>query len=243
MKWTRIGLLAAWGAAMIVGLAFYASRRGDGRSTPASARPVLDPALVAQTARRASAGDVPAQLQMGIWCLEGQGQAPDYRQAARWLRPAAQAGNAEAEYRLGTLYQAGQGIERDPTNAVFWFKQAAAQHHGAALYNLGAMCEAGEGGAPDTHAAARYFQQAAELGDAYAQYNLARRCEEGHGVPKDQVQAWTWYDLANAGGVPDTLHARQALAARLTAAQLDAARRAVAEFRRRVATARQTNHP
>jgi len=172
---------------------------------------------------------------MGIWCLGPQGHLQDYRQAAEWLRKAAESGNVEAQYHLATLYQAGRGVERDFTNALSWFQKAAAQQHVAALFNLGSMYEAGQGSARDTEAAAGYFRQAAELGDAYAQYNMARRCEEGHGVARNLVEAWKWYELANAGGVPDTLHARAAIASRLSGEQLRQARRAAEEFRQQSA--------
>jgi TPR repeat protein len=233
--WLRIAVLAAIVAAVASGVAFYAIRPVDGPLANSTAPVTLDPALVAQTSVLASAGDLAAQLQMGVWWLGDQGHPQDYRQAAEWLRQAAESGNSYAQYHLATLYQAGRGVERDFTNALSWFKKAAAQHHVAALFNLGSMYEAGQGAARDTAAAAGYFQQAAELGDAYAQYNMARRCEEGHGVARNLVEAWKWYELANAGGVPDTLHARAAIASRLSGDQLREAHRAIEEFRQRSA--------
>ena len=235
MQWLRIGVLAAVAAVVAGGVAFYAMRPVDSPSANSTALGTLDPALVAQTSVRASAGDTAAQLQMGVWWLGDQGHPQDHRQAAEWLRQAAESGSAEAQYHLATLYQAGRGVERDFTNALSWFKKAAAQHHVAALFNLGSMYEAGQGAARDIEAAAGCFRQAAELGDAYAQYNMARRCEEGHGVARNPVEAWKWYELANAGGVPDTLHARAAIASRLSGDQLREAHRAVEEFRQRSA--------
>jgi TPR repeat protein len=233
MSWTRVIPLAAVGALAAAGVACYFLYSSDADTTALAPAPVADPALVAQTAARAASGDAEAQLQMGLWCLEGSSQKHDDRQAAEWLRKAAEAGNAEAQYRLGTLCQAGRGTERNATNAWAWFKKAADQRHVAALYNLGSMVEAGQGLARDTEAAARYFLQAAELGDAYAQYIMARRCEVGLGVPQNLAEAWKWYELANAGGVPDTLHARAALESRLSTAQLREARRAAEELRRK----------
>ena len=236
--WLRIVILGAIAAGIATGVAFYAIRLADGPSADSIAPLTLDPVLVAQTRVRASVGDAAAQLQMGVWCLGGRGYPQDNRQAAEWLRPAAESGSAEAQYHLATLYQAGRGVERDFTNALSWFKKAAAQRHVAALYNLGSMYEAGQGSVRDSEAAAGYFRQAAELGDAYAQYNMARRCEEGHGVPRNLVEAWKWYELANAGGVHDTLHARAAIAFRLTGEQLRQARRSVEAFRRQSAVSR-----
>ncbi len=231
-NWIRLLLLVLIGAGVIAGLAYHANRGADPGAAAPTSPPAADPTAVAQTSARASGGDVSAQLQMGIWCLEGQGQKRDERRAAEWLRQAAEKGNAEAQYRLATLYQAGRGTDRDPAKALSWFNKAAAQRHVAAIYNLGSMYEAGQGVAPDSQAAALFFRRAAELGDAYAQYNLARRYEEGHGVPRNLAEAWKWYQLANAGGVPDTLHARRSIEARLTAEQLRQARHAMEQFRR-----------
>ena len=239
MKWTRIAILAAIATAVAAGVAFYSSASRDTASETTAPPTAPDPALVERTSVRAAAGDAAAQLQMGLWYMEGQGQPQDSRQAAEWLRKAAESGNAEAQYRLGSLYQAGRGIGRNFTNALSWFQKAAAQQHVAALFNVGSMYEAGQGTATDSTAAARYFKQAAELGDAYAQYNMARRCGEGHGVTKSLVEAWKWYELANAGGVPDVLHARRAIESQLSAGELKAARRAAAEFRQRAGAGKQ----
>ncbi len=234
-NWKSLILFVAIGAAVTVGVAYYAYYRANSESSAPALPPAPDPALVAQTSARASSGEVPAQLQMGIWCLEGRHSRPDYAAAAMWLGKAAEAGDAEAQYRLGTLYQTGRGAGLDLTKALFWFNKAASQQHVAAMYNLGAMYEAGQGVAPDTQAAAGFFRRAAEFGDAYAQYNMARRCEEGHGVPKNLVEAWKWYELADAGGVADTLRARQSLASRLTVEQRREAQQAVEDFRRHAA--------
>ncbi|MFP6745782.1 MAG: hypothetical protein VCB77_11420 [Alphaproteobacteria bacterium] len=38
---------------------------------------------------------------------------PDYTEAAKWYRLAAEQGNAEGQRRLGTLYAEGQGVPQD----------------------------------------------------------------------------------------------------------------------------------
>jgi TPR repeat protein len=184
---------------------------------------------------RALAGDPLAQLQLGRWRLEQAIHAEDYHQAAEWLRKAAESGNAEAQYRLGTLCQSGRLTSEEKTNALFWFQKAAAQQHVAALFNLGSMYGTGDGVKRDPEAAARFFRAAAQLGDAYAQFNLGRRCAEGQGIPTNLVEAWEWFELAEAGGIESAREPKHAVEERLTVAELGQARRAAAEVKKQLA--------
>ena len=40
------------------------------------------------------------------------GRIQDYKEAAKWLRKAAEQGHAEAQYLLGSLYEEGEGVPR-----------------------------------------------------------------------------------------------------------------------------------
>jgi TPR repeat protein len=71
-----------------------------------------------------------AQYYLGIMYLDGQGVAPDAKEAARWLRSAAEQGVAQAQYRLGRLYAEGRGVGKDLEEAYAWFGVAA--HRGNA---------------------------------------------------------------------------------------------------------------
>jgi len=172
---------------------------------------------------------------MGKWGVDKAIRPAEYSEAAGWLRKAAEAGNAEAQFQLGTLCQSGRLRGESPTNAIYWLEKAAAQHHVAALYNLGSMYGTGSGVKLDQQAAIRYFRQAAEMGDGYAAYNLARRYEDGHGTPANPVEAWKWYSLAGAAGLDSANAGKRALEARLTPEQLEQARRALEEFRAKLA--------
>ena len=187
-------------------------------------------------AAQATAGDHDAELQMGIWALESAVKSDDFRKAEEWLRKSAESGNAEAEYRLGTLYQSARVTDPGKTNALFWFQKAAAQHHVGALFNLGSMYGTGQGVARDPQAAIRFFREAAELGDAYAQFNMARRCSEGQGMATNLVEGWKWYELAEAGGIASAHAPKLVIESRMTAAELEQARRGVEEVRARTAT-------
>lgn len=222
--------------AVAVALGMYLAGRPEGPNGDPGAMPKSPPDTNA-VAARAVAGDHEAELQMGLWAVESAMRPAQYQEAEQWLRKAAEAGLAEAQFRLGTLYQSGRVTDPGKTNALFWFQKAASQHHVGALFNLGSMYGTGQGVTTDRQAAARYFREAAELGDAYAQFNMARRCAEGQGMPTNLVEGWKWYALAELGGITSAREPKQALESRLTATQLDEARRGVEEVRKRTATA------
>jgi len=73
--------------------------------------------------------------------LRGEGVDPDFGQALRWYRQAADQGLAEAQLFLGDLYVGGHGVVRDADTARDWYEKAAAQGHPAARPKLAALTE------------------------------------------------------------------------------------------------------
>ena len=49
----------------------------------------------------------------------------DYRQAAHWLKKAAEQGNNDAQYELGVLYFEGNGVLKSKKDCAYWMKKAA----------------------------------------------------------------------------------------------------------------------
>ena len=233
-KRTSLAALAKFTLCILLVAAFVVNcSRSPDNTQPAAQISTTTAADVASLTRDANAGNTNAQLRLGIHYLGGTNVQPNYSEAVKWLEQAAQSGNAQAEFLLGTLYQTGQGVKRDYTNALAWFEKAAAQKHREALYNLGSLYGSGRGVAQDSEKAAHYYLQAAELGDSYAQFNVAQRCELGRGVPTNFVEAWKWYDLAAQGGVEDATKSKRTLETRMTPAQVQESRQAVADFQKR----------
>ncbi len=52
----------------------------------------------------------------------------------------------------------------------------------------------------DDERAFKWLQRAAEAGNARAQFALGRMYYTGSGVPTDKIKAYTWLNLAAAGG-------------------------------------------
>lgn len=130
----------------------------------------------------------------------------DYATALRIYRPLAEQGNAKAQNILGGMYLVGNGVLQDYVQAAFWYYRAA------------------------------------EQGEPSAQENLAHCYWLGQGVPQDFVQAHKWFNLAAAkfgtsSSFPETFHRneaaknRDAVEARMTAAQVAEAQKLAREWR------------
>jgi len=65
-----------------------------------------------------------AQLDLGVWLIEGRGGARNLEEGFRWLKRAAESGNVAAQNRLAKAYMAGLGTEPDPILAASWYMTA-----------------------------------------------------------------------------------------------------------------------
>ena len=83
----------------------------------------------------------------------------------------------------------------------------------------------------DYAVAAQWFRKAADQGNARAQGNLGVMYADGQGVPKDYVQAYMWFNLGAAGGSELGGKNRDAIAARMTPAQIGEAQRLSREWK------------
>jgi TPR repeat protein len=86
-------------------------------------RGIAAPDLV--TARRwlvaaAVNGQDTAQIELGIWLINGKGGPGDPAEGARWLRRAAAGGNPIAMNRVAHLYKDGIGVAADQAEAAKW---------------------------------------------------------------------------------------------------------------------------
>jgi TPR repeat protein len=99
------------------------------------------------------------------------GPTPDYAEAVRWYRLAAEQGDVNAQYNLGAMYGNGDGVPEDYAEAVRWYRLAAEQGDVNAQYNLGYMYGNGDGVPEDIVLAYMWWNLAAAQGDEVAQEN------------------------------------------------------------------------
>jgi TPR repeat protein len=71
--------------------------------------------------RAANAGFDTAQLDMGIWLINGTGGTQDLENGFNWMRVAAYRGNVVAQNKLAHLYINAIGTKQDPVAAATWY--------------------------------------------------------------------------------------------------------------------------
>jgi TPR repeat protein len=86
-------------------------------------RPVRS--LYEQYITAAEAGEVEAQVKIGISYEEGLGVSIDYDEAYRWFKMASLKGNNEAYYRIARFYEYGLSVDQNDENAFEWYLSSA----------------------------------------------------------------------------------------------------------------------
>ena len=135
--------------------------------------------------------------------------APENREAFKWMMAAAKQDDPKANYCLGNFYRDGTGVEVDEAKAFEHYTRAADLGNVEALERLG-LCHAnGVGTAVNDDAAFRYFICAAERGDPKAQCNLGLCYLNGLGCSQDTGLGFRWISQAIASGQPIVLQMLQ----------------------------------
>jgi TPR repeat protein len=113
---------------------------------------------------------------------------------------------------LANSYFYGIGTATDHSKAVVWSKKVVERAEGMKgsdkkilgvfpCYRiLGSCYYDGTGAERDYREGVRIFQEAAEQGDDMSQMCLGMAYIRGHGVPKDNILAYKWLNLAASGG-------------------------------------------
>ena len=164
-----------------------------------SPKPLSMGAINAQETQ-AESGSAETQFHLGVKYANGEGQAQDYEQAAKWYLKAANQEHALAQFNLGIMYATGQGVSKSPTEADVWFGKAAQQGDAGAQHRLGMS---------------RY--RASISGPAT-------------GMPEARIEAYTWFLLAAAQGYGESDVASATVALNMTHDDVTEATRRVARF-------------
>ena len=144
----------------------------------------------------------------------------------------ADAGDSIAQYEMALRYADGEGVPQNYRDAMAWFAKAAANGNDNAQWKLGLGYIKGIGVPHDERKAVVWFKRAANHGDIRAQSALSDLYLSGRGVPRDYVRAYTWASIATGlrGNHNDRL---RVIGSRMTAAQIEDARRRISSWRER----------
>ena len=161
---------------------------------------------------------------------------PDHQASFACIQQLAQSGNATAQLALGGFYAGGYGVPQDQQQAVAWYEKSAAGGNDIAMSRLGNAYLTGTGVTQDYGQAAAWFARAASAGDAWSMEKLGSLYETGQGVGQDNIKAYQWYDVAAARGDSHAADLRDALAQKMTADQIEAAKQDSSEWLAQSAT-------
>ena len=87
------------------------------------------------------------------------------------------------------------------------------------------MYERGQGVTQDYKEAEKWFRLSAEQGIAQAQFNMGGIYYIGQGVPRDQVLAYMWMNIASSNGNKNAIQFRNLLEKKMSPQQIEEAQR------------------
>ncbi|HUA61538.1 MAG TPA: tetratricopeptide repeat protein [Verrucomicrobiae bacterium] len=99
---------------------------------------------LADSLRKAEAGDTQAMYQVASAYESGSGAPQDYAKAMEWYRKAAGKGDGSAMFNIGEMYRQGRGVPKDMEQTVAWYLKASNAGESIAWYNLGMMYYKGD---------------------------------------------------------------------------------------------------
>ncbi len=185
---------------------------------------------IEQALPAASQGDPLACYILGSLYFRGNGKAPDYPTAVRWLTAAADQGVAQAQLALAEMYYDGTKVVQNDQFAFKWYQYAALQGMPWAELGMAMLYEEGRGVSPSPTEASRWYEQAARHGHVTAMHQLGMRYYQGLGVPKDLLRSYVWLTIAAARGMQGAVTARDDLRTHLSRSLIDAGQREAAAF-------------
>ena len=153
---------------------------------------------IAETLRKAEAGDAQAQAEMSknytslAGSVEQFGPEKDYAEAYYWAKKAAEQENAEGIYCLALCYEYGRGTVKSGKKAVEIYERAAIMGHAPSQWNLGVHYLNGQDVEHNEIIGLWWAYQAADQG-----YDLAVTGLQNNGKSIDSLKA-----ICAAGDLP-----------------------------------------
>ena len=184
--------------------------------------------------KAAQQGNASGEFNLGRLYENGLGVPKDYTRSVELYRRAAEKGLPAAQFGMGVAYAFGKGVPQDKAAAIDWYSKAANQGYAEAQFSLGASYAGGLGVPKNMNEAIKWYLRAANQGHGGAQFNLGFAYGLGTGAPVSLVEAYKWFTLSASR--PETTQPDAAIknrdyaASQMTAAQLDEAKKLVAEW-------------
>lgn len=178
----------------------------------------------------ATLGHQYAQAQLTTFYAFGIGVEVDDSKVAEWTLKLADSGVELSQYQIGVMYSTGRGVEKDEAQGVKWIKKSAMQGYAPAQRAMGDACLDGIGVPKNPQQAVVWFHKSAAQSDIPAFESLADCYAKGLGVNQDLVIAYQYFDVAAAASSAAAKVERDALAEKMTEAQIAKGRAMSAEW-------------
>ncbi len=132
----------------------------------------------------------------------------------RLFNQAAEADNITAQYMMGMIYYNGFGIAKNDVKAFNYIKQAA-RDYDEAQYKLAQMYINAEGTTRNYKKGIENFSKAAKQGNIKAMITLADILYEGKSYPKNNYEAYIWYNIASVSNPAEAVTKRDTVEKKL----------------------------
>lgn len=166
--------------------------------------PPITQAEIAETARKAKAGDAGAESALGGWYQSGLNGFPkNLALAAKWYLKAAEQGVNEAQRQLGEMYEFGEGVRPDHEKAVAWIRKATLEYSASSMMIAGRYAD-GDNAPQNVRKAIDWYRMSADAGHVIAQTLLGNLYETPAGG-ENYVEAASWYRKAADAGWADAM--------------------------------------
>lgn len=178
--------------------------------------------------------DPNAQFLMGMLYEAGNGVPQNPALAVSWYGKAAEQNHLVAQLFLGILYYSGNGVAKDYKKAAQWFQAPASDGNDEAQFYLGSMYAEGNGVKKDESKAITWFAKASAQKNTRAMGMLATLLFSRNQDEQDLIDAYVWshlaaeYDPVQAG-----TSARVVIEKYCTKAQIKAAKKSIAEWKKK----------
>ena len=172
---------------------------------------------VVWTRRAAKKGMPPAQYNLALMYMDGNGVKHSARRAVYWMKRSAAQQDSDAQYTLGMWYMGETaGIAKNLRRSFRLFRAAAKQNNPVGEYCLASAYQNGSGTAANALKADYWMHKAAAAGVVGAQNALAAaRAPVVGAAPRATVS--TAAAVASAGNIATTAPRRAAVALRIVA--------------------------
>ncbi len=113
-------------------------------------------------------GRAEAKYNIGTMYYKGEGVKQNKKEAAEWLRKAAEEGFARAQFALSAMNFSGDGIEQNIPEGVKWMRKAAEKGFAEAQFRLGMMYINGDNVEKNRETGVMWVKKAARQGHVNA---------------------------------------------------------------------------